>query len=305
MYETLNLQLPSPVTQIHDSLLEQKKIKLFIKRDDQIHPHIQGNKWRKLKYNLIAARSKKFDTLLTFGGAFSNHIHATAAAGHYLNFKTIGIIRGEETLPLNPTLQDAINWGMELNYISRSQYREKSSAEFIEQLKHKHGNFFLIPEGGSSSYALKGCEEIIKELDEDYDYVCAACGTGATLAGIISGLNNKSKTLGFPILKAGTYIEQEVNNFLKKNNRTNLNNWKIEKNYHFGGYAKTTGELISFIIDFHEKHNIRLDPVYTAKMFYGLFDLIEKDYFKPETRIIAIHTGGLQGLRGFNLKLKQ
>ena len=302
MYESLNLQLPSPISQIHDCLLDQKKIKLFIKRDDLIHPHIQGNKWRKLKYNLIAAESQKLNTLLTFGGAFSNHIHATAAAGNLLGFKTIGIIRGEETLPLNPTLQDATDWDMKINYICRSQYREKNSAEFIKDLEQQHGDFFLIPEGGSNSNALTGCEEIIKELDEDYDYVCAACGTGATLAGIIRRLNNKSKTLGFSILKGDNYIEQEINHFLSDDSHPQFRNWKVNTDYHFGGYAKTNNQLNSFIVEFYKKHNIQLEPVYTGKMLYGLFDLIKKDYFKSETKILAIHTGGLQGLRGFDLE---
>jgi len=302
MYETLNLQLPSPVTQIHDRLLDQKNIKLFIKRDDLIHPHIQGNKWRKLKYNLIDASTRNLDTLLTFGGAFSNHVHATAAAGHLLGFKTIAIIRGEESLPLNPTLQDATDWGMKINYICRSQYREKSSAEFIKQLKQQYGDFFLIPEGGSNSNALTGCEELTKELDEDYDFVCAACGTGATLAGIIRGLNNRSKTLGFSILKGDDYIEQEINNFLGNANTSRQFNWAINTDYHFGGYAKTNRQLNSFIMEFYSKYNIQLEPVYTGKMFYGLFDLIKQDYFEAETKILAIHTGGLQGLRGFKLE---
>jgi len=303
MYESLKLQLPSPVTQIHDHLLDQKNIKLFIKRDDLIHPQIQGNKWRKLKYNLLAAKTQKLNTLLTFGGAFSNHIHATAAAGHLLGFKTIGIIRGEETLPLNPTLQDATNWGMKINYVTRAQYREKNSTKFITHLKKQHGDFYLIPEGGSNLNALTGCEEIIKELDENYDYVCCACGTGATLTGIIRELNNKSTTLGFSILKADDYIEKEVNNFLSSSHSTQLNKWAINSDYHFGGYAKSSPKLLTFIDEFYKKHNIQLEPVYTGKVFYGLYDLIKQDYFEPDSRILAIHTGGLQGLRGFSLKI--
>ena len=215
--------------------------------------------------------------------------------------KTIGIIRGEETLPLNPTLQDATNWGMEINYISRAQYREKDSAEFISYLQQQYGNFYLIPEGGSNLTALTGCEELIKELDEHYDYVSAACGTGATLAGIIRGLNNESTTLGFSILKADHYIEKEINKFLSNSHSEQLRNWIVNSDYHFGGYAKFNQKLLTFIEGFYQKHNIQLEPVYTGKVFYGLFDLIKQDYFKPETRILAIHTGGLQGLRGFNL----
>ncbi|MDH5473501.1 MAG: pyridoxal-phosphate dependent enzyme [Gammaproteobacteria bacterium] len=299
MYESLNLQLPSPVTQLHDALLTEKQIQLYIKRDDLIHPYIQGNKWRKLKHNIIAAQSQNLNTLLTFGGAYSNHIHATAAAGYYLGLQTIGIIRGEQTLPLNPTLLDATNWGMTIDYVNRSQYRHKNDPEFINTLKQKFGDFFLIPEGGSNIHALKGCAEIIDELESSYDYICSACGTGATLAGIIQSPANHSQTLGFAILKSKDQIENDIKHLLSKD-ITKKNNWLINKDYHFGGYAKTTDSLMSFITNFYTKHTIQLEPVYTGKMMYGLFDLIKNNYFEPGSRILAIHTGGLQGLRGFS-----
>lgn len=300
MFESLNLRVPSPLTQIKDDLLEQKRVQLFIKRDDLIHPDIQGNKWRKLKYNLIKAKSRNYETLLSFGGAYSNHIHATAAAGHLLGFNTIGLIRGEETLPLNPTLQDAVNWGMQIHYLNRTEYRTKNTTEFIHQLKQKYGNFYLIPEGGSNLDALTGCREIIDELDTDYDVICCACGTGATLAGLISGLNNRTKAIGFQILQGANYITEEVNKFLADIEFTTHIDWHINAQYTFGGYARISQQLMEFIQKFHITHNIQLDPVYTGKMLFGLYDLIRQNHFNPGTKIIAIHTGGIQGLRGFN-----
>lgn len=301
MYELLNLQLPSPVTQIHDDLLEQKNLQLFIKRDDLIHPLLQGNKFRKLKYNLLNARSQQLDTLLTFGGAYSNHIHATAAAGHLLGFKTIGIIRGEETLPLNPTLEDATRWGMKIDYVSRADYREKDSPHFIAQLKNKYEAFYLIPEGGSNTLALKGCAGITSELDSNYDVICTACGTGSTMAGLILGANENCTILGYSILNSQGHMKKAINQHLDINNADHTCHWEVITDYHFGGYAKTDNQLINFINRFQKQHQIQLEPVYTGKMLYGLFEQIKKNYFEPGTKILAIHTGGLQGLRGFGL----
>ncbi|MDH5765991.1 MAG: pyridoxal-phosphate dependent enzyme [Gammaproteobacteria bacterium] len=301
MFETLNLSLPSPITQLHDDLFDRKQIEFFIKRDDLIHPYIQGNKWRKLKYNLIEARSKKYTTLLTFGGAYSNHIHATAAAGDLLGFKTIGLIRGEQTQPLNPTLQDAVNWGMQLEFITRCEYKQKNSAEFTARLKDTYGDFYCLPEGGSNKLALSGCKEIIDEVDLNFDVVCCACGTGGTLAGIITGLTGNSQALGFQVLKGKEYIKQEVTQLLGKNNFYSKTHWTINSDYHFGGYARINEDLVNFIKNFYLKYKIQLDPVYTGKMFYGLFDLVTKDHFDKNSKILAIHTGGIQGNRGFKL----
>ena len=294
------LNLPSPVTAIDSPLLRDKGIQLFIKRDELIHPDLQGNKWRKLKYNLERARQLEQDTLLTFGGAFSNHIHATAAAGHLFNFSTIGIIRGEEHTPANPTLQDAINWGMQLHYISREEYRKKTDKEFIEQLHVKYGDFYLIPEGGNNEYAIKGCAEIIEELEQEYDYICVDCGTGATASGIIYGSQSRSQILVFPVLKNADFLTHDINASLAAITDVKFNNWQLIHDYHFGGFAKTTPELFRFINDFEKEFGIMLDPVYTGKMFYGIHDLIKNNYFRKGARILVIHTGGLQGKRGFN-----
>ena len=293
------LKLPSPVQKLNSSFLKQHNIDLFIKRDDLIHPEISGNKWRKLKYNLLAAQQQNKNTLLTFGGAYSNHIHATAAAGKHFNFKTIGIIRGEKYNPLNPTLQDASDWGMQLDYVSRILYRQKHTNKLIKNLKNKYGEFYLIPEGGNNELALSGCAEIIKELDNNYDTICIDCGTGATISGMITEINNTTQLLGFAVLKNASFLYQDIKQLLNNYNGKISNNWSINLDFHFGGFAKTTPELFEFIKTFKKQHGIQLEPVYTGKMFYGIFELIKQGYFKANSRILVIHTGGLQGLRGY------
>ena len=291
---------PSPLQEIKDKKLDAGSLKLFIKREDLLeivpnNPHISGNKWRKLKYNLQQAKAENHDTLFTFGGAYSNHIHATAAVGKAFNLKTIGMIRGEETLPLNPTLQFAKTQGMQLHYVDRQMYRQKNDNAFIEKLKEKFGRFYLLPEGGTNFLALKGCAEMVDEITIPFDYICCACGTGGTLSGIVLGLEAPQKAMGFAALK-GNFLMKEVQRLLQNNTATN---WHIQGDYHFGGYAKHTPTLLDFMRDFQEKHGIVLEPLYTGKMLYGIFDLIEKQYFPKGSTIVAVHTGGLQGLAGF------
>ncbi len=278
---------------------------LFVKREDLVDYELGGNKWRKMKYNLEAAIQQNHDTLLTFGGAYSNHIYATAAAGKRLGFRTIGIIRGEAHKELNPTLQFASNCGMHLEYVDRATYRNKTETSFIKKLKNRYGRFYLLPEGGSSTLALRGCAEIIEEIDEDFDFICSACGTGGTLAGLISGLEPQHKAIGFSVLKGGDFLSDNIQNLLQQTNAKSSTSWQIKTDYHFGGYAKTKPELWSFIEQFKKDFDIPLDGVYTGKMFYGLFDLIKKGYFPKGSRIIAVHTGGLQGNLGFNKNHKQ
>jgi 1-aminocyclopropane-1-carboxylate deaminase len=267
-----------------------------------VDPELGGNKWRKLKYNLEAAQQQNHDTLLTFGGAYSNHIYATAAAGKRLGYQTIGIIRGEQYTELNPTLQFASDCGMRLEYVDRETYRQKTSQDFIDKLHKKYGQFFLLPEGGSNVLALKGCAEIINEIDTPFDAVCVACGTGATLAGLISGLSNKQQALGFAVLKGADFLSTDIKSLLLQANINTTCSWQVNTAYHFGGYAKTKPALWDFIESFKQDFDIKLDAVYTGKMFYGLFDLIKNGYFEAGTRIVAIHTGGLQGNLGFTLK---
>ncbi|MTI33033.1 1-aminocyclopropane-1-carboxylate deaminase/D-cysteine desulfhydrase [Xanthovirga aplysinae] len=292
----------APTVEIFDPIFEKNQVRLFIKREDLLHPDISGNKWRKLKYNLKEANRRGEKTLLTFGGAYSNHIYAVAAAGKESGFKTIGIIRGEEHLPLNPTLKFAKNCDMELHYLSRGDYRKKHIPKFIEQLHDKFGDFYLIPEGGTNNFAIKGCTEIVDEIPIAFDVICSACGTGGTLAGLIAGLNGEKKVIGFSALK-GDFLRGEVEKLLTGYNKKIYKNWTINSDFHFGGYAKVKPELILFIHTFVDKHQIPLDPIYTGKMFYGIYELIKSGYFKEGSRIVALHTGGLQGNEGMKEKL--
>ncbi len=279
-------------------------VKLSIKRLDQVHPEISGNKWFKLKYNLKYAEENGYDTLLTFGGAYSNHIHATAAAGKIFGFKTIGIIRGEEHLPLNPTLSFARENGMRLFYLRRSLYRKKMENIFLDHLKNHFGEVYIIPEGGTNRLAVKGTSEIINGLENDYDYICAPVGTGGTSAGIIAGLAGSKNFLGFSVLKGGDFLLQTIKHLILSFNGKTYSNWNLNLDYHFGGYAKLNYELINFINKFEDLNGIKLDPIYTGKMLFGINELIKTG--KPGfNKILALHTGGLQGVEGMKPKISK
>ncbi|WP_291117820.1 1-aminocyclopropane-1-carboxylate deaminase/D-cysteine desulfhydrase [Flavobacterium sp. UBA6135] len=272
-----------------------------IKRDDLIHPFVSGNKYRKLKYNLLEAKSQKATTLLTFGGAFSNHIAAVAYAGRENGLQTIGVIRGDELenqIAQNPTLKFAHESGMQFKFISRAAYKDKESSDFLLALQEEFGSFYLLPEGGTNDLAVKGCEEILTPEDAIFDYICCAVGTGGTIAGIINSALPHQKVLGFPALK-GDFLSNDIRKF------ANNERWELITDYHFGGYAKVTPELILFMNSFYEQTKIPLDPVYTGKMVFGVYDLIQQNYFPKDARILMIHTGGLQGVDGMNQKLAQ
>lgn len=277
-------------------------VELWLKREDLLHPFISGNKFRKLKYNLIEARKNGFEKLLTFGGAHSNHIAAVAVAGKKFNFETIGIIRGEELAgnpeSWSPCLRYASENGMKLEFISREEYRLKGSVSYREQLKQSFGDFYLIPEGGTNEQAVKGCSEILLEDDRNFDFICTSVGTGGTVAGLINSSAEDQQVLGFSALK-DDYLKNEIAKL------TSGSNWQLILNYHFGGYAKVSAELIDFINNFYRMYAIRLDPVYTGKMLFGIFDLAENGYFPANSRILAIHTGGIQGIEGMNKLLKK
>ena len=285
--QLINIEFPNEIT-------------LHIKREDLIHPFISGNKFRKLKYNLLQAKAEKKSKLLTFGGAFSNHIAAVAYAGKENSLETIGIIRGEELASKileNPTLTFAQNCGMKFEFVTREDYKTKATNTFIEDLKGRYGDFYLVPEGGTNSYAVKGCEEILTDEDYDFTHICCAIGTGGTISGLINSAKAHQKIIGFPALK-GDFLSDDIRKFAKNSN------WEVQLDYHFGGYAKINEELIRFINDFYKQTNIPLDPIYTGKMMFGILDLINKGYFPKGAKIIAIHTGGLQGIEGMNNNLK-
>jgi 1-aminocyclopropane-1-carboxylate deaminase len=286
MNQPVNIKLPYNIT-------------LTVKREDLLHPHISGNKFRKLKYNIQQAKAEGMKALLTFGGAYSNHIAATAAAGKEYGFTTIGIIRGEELadkIADNPTLRFAANCGMQLKFVTREAYRLKTDPDFLDGLKAEFGDIYILPEGGTNSLAIKGCEEILTEGDAHFTHVCCAVGTGGTITGIINSALPHQQVLGFPALK-GAGLSDDISKFARNGN------WQLIQYYHFGGYGKVTPELIAFMNDFFEKTAILLDPVYTAKLFFGVIDLANKSYFPENARVLLIHTGGLQGIAGMNKEL--
>ncbi len=281
--------------------LSFSNITLEIKREDLIHPIVSGNKFRKLKYNLLQAKTENQHTLLTFGGAYSNHIAAVAFAGKEHGFKTVGIIRGNELekgFAENPTLQFAHDCGMQFDFVTRAEFKIKSEVSFEEQLVAKWGRFYSIPEGGTNALAVLGCQEILKEEDSKFDFICCCVGTGGTISGLINSAQPHQKILGFPALK-GDFLTEEIRKFAT-NDR-----WELIGDFNFGGYAKISNELVDFINRFLLETGIPLDPVYTGKMVFGVIDLIRKNYFPKDSKILMIHSGGLQGIDGMNIKLQK
>lgn len=293
-----DLVLPSPLMRCNHPFLSEKNITLFVKRDDLIHPEISGNKYRKLKYNLEKIKLSNAETVITFGGAFSNHLHATAATCHYLGIKSIGIVRGEETSSGNPTLQFCRDKGMILHFIPRNEYRLKTDSELVKDIINLYSHPYILPEGGSNPEALSGVAEIWNELtlqiNEPVDYIFCAAGTGATLAGLLKHGPQKTHILGFSSLKSN-HLKDEIQNMAGKKT---INNFTFFEDYHFGGYAKTTPELLEFIHSFENITGIPMDYVYNGKAVYGLFELIRKNYFPDKSVIVWLHTGGLQGNQG-------
>ncbi len=292
----IDLEIFSPVQPIHGKLFEEKGIRVFIKRDDLIHPIISGNKWRKLKYLLQEAQSQNKTQLVTFGGAYSNHLLATAAAAAKFGFKATGIVRGEEVQ--NDTLFLCRLHGMELIFTDRESYRDKH-ALFEKYFEHNESAFF-IDEGGASARGAKGCSELVNELTDSYDDIFCACGTGTTAAGIINGLQEHTLPTRFnaiPVFKNGDFMRDVINALL-----TVPANYKIHTAYHFGGYGKTDERLIDFIKHFVADTGILIEPIYTGKMLYALCDLARQDYFARGSSILAIHSGGIWGLLGMKEK---
>ena len=292
------MNLPTRLDQIYYDFIENREIELFVKRDDLIHPVISGNKWRKLKYNIEKFKQGNYDKLLTFGGAYSNHIAATARAGKELGIPTIGIIRGDElNKDSNPTLKQAAEDGMELIFTRREEYELRDEKYYYEELRRRHGNVWIVPEGGANYYGVLGCQEIVKEIDIEFDYIVTACGTGTTAAGL---LLSGAKVIAISVLKGGDFLKENIRNlllqFLNEEGADDLmQNLELRTEYHFGGYAKYNEELMDAIVAFEIDNNIMLDQVYTGKMKYGLYDMIRKNHFPKGSKIIMLHTGGLQG----------
>lgn len=282
----------TPVQTLQHPLFDEHNLQVFIKREDLNHPFVSGNKWWKLKYNLEEAKKLGYTTLLTFGGAHSNHIYATAAAAKEVGLKAIGVIRGEElSVHDNATLRFVKEQGMYLHFVSREDYRKKNEQDFTNTLINKFGKAYIIPEGGTNNLAVQGVALFSAKLKQeiDFDYLCCAVGTGGTIAGLINGLPNK-KLLGFSSLK-GNFMEAEV----KKVLQSDAPNWSINSDYHFGGYGKYNQVLLDFISKAEQDFNIPLEQVYTGKMFFGVLDLISRNFFPDKSKILLLHTGGMQG----------
>ncbi|MCC5608825.1 pyridoxal-phosphate dependent enzyme [Nostoc sp. CHAB 5834] len=306
-----SLIFPPPLQQINSEIARRAGVDLYVLRLDLMHPWVNGNKWFKLKYNLLEAKEKNYTTLLTFGGAYSNHIYATAAAGNLFGFRTIGVIRGEERLPLNPTLSFAVQQGMQLVYLNRKMYRQRNTPALEEYLRQRFGEVFIIPEGGSNLNGVRGCTEIIDRALA-FDHICVACGTATTLAGIALSLHERQRAIAFPVLKNGAFLAQEIESLLTNYLASSLPSpysspasWELVCDYHFGGYAKVNNDLLFFSQQFTEEHGIPLDYVYTAKMFYGVMDLLKQGFFCKGDRLLLIHTGGLQGNVGMEERLQR
>lgn len=289
----------SPIEQLNIDLFQQYNLNVWIKRDDLLHPIIAGNKWRKLKYNILEAKRQGYKQILSFGGAYSNHLHALAYACKINNLHSIGIVRGEQHYANNYTLRWARHWGMTLKFVDRITYKLRDNPQFINDLQAQYPEAFIVPEGGSNSLALTGIKEVIEELDQqlDYDYLITPVGSGGTLAGLIAADNNRHHIRGVAVLKQHNYLQKEVLKLLSSNSNE-FTHWQILDEYHCGGYGRYSPQNAKEILAFSQLTSIPFEPVYSGKMVLALLDLTKQGYFKPGSTIVLLHTGGLQGLGG-------
>jgi 1-aminocyclopropane-1-carboxylate deaminase len=279
-------------------------VRLLLWRDDLLNPALPGNKARKLKYNLQAAQAGGHQRLLTFGGAYSNHLAAVAAAGRLYGFATTGLVRGEEHQPLNPTLARCVADGMQLHYLDRTTYRRRAEPGLLAEIQRQFGPAYLLPEGGTNALALPGVAELIGELRQhtDFNAVAVAAGTGGTLAGLALGLaevGHPARALGVAALKGGDFLRADIDALTRAATGQALTNYELHTGYHFGGYAKLPPELRAFIRQFEADYGVLLDPIYTGKLLFGVLDLLAQGHFAPGSTVVAVHTGGLQAWAGF------
>ncbi|MDI7786156.1 MULTISPECIES: 1-aminocyclopropane-1-carboxylate deaminase/D-cysteine desulfhydrase [Streptomyces] len=285
----LQPRVPSPLQEVRDDRFARGGVTLLLKRDDLIHPELPGNKWRKLALNLEAAAGR---AVLTFGGAYSNHLRATAAAGRLLGFPTIGVVRGDELAhrPLNPSLARCAADGMRLHFVDRTTYRAKGSPEVLAGLLELFGDVEVIPEGGSNALAAEGCTALGRELRGLTDVAAVACGTGGTLAGLAAGLGSGQRALGVPVLRGG-FLGEAVAALQRDAFGGETGRWSLDERFTFGGYARTTPELDAFAAGFEDRHGLPVERVYVAKLLFALVTLAEEGAFAPGTRVTAVITG--------------
>lgn len=292
---------PTPLQRIADPAWSARGVSLSIKRDDLLHPVISGNKWRKLKYPLNDALRRGADTIVSMGGAYSNHLHALAYAGRELGLKTAAFVRGERPARLNPTLLDLLEWGMELRFVSREEYRGlRAYREWHDPPDRQSGQYWL-PEGGAGELAWQGVAEAVAEIDTPYDILALACGTGTTLAGAVGAVGAVApgaEIVGVPALKGGEFLYRDIRERLSVQGRPDSGGWRLWLDYHFGGFARTTPELLAFIAAFEARHGIELEPVYTGKLLYAVYDRLQTGDFQAGQHVVVWHSGGLQGKRG-------
>jgi 1-aminocyclopropane-1-carboxylate deaminase len=296
----LEIEAPSAELIIQPDWATKHGITLVVKRDDLLHPIISGNKWRKLKYALLEAHDNNVKHIVSFGGGYSNHLHALGYCCQQLGIQLSAIVRGDYSQNLSPMLRDLVSWGTDIQYVNRITYQQRTEPQYLQTLVKKHPNAVLIPEGGSQEQALQGVAEIIQELTQQYDYILVPVASGGTLAGIVDGLTQQENTatcqiLGIAMLKGQGYLEQLVENLLTYKNQHI--DWKINHDYHFGRYAKSNNELNQFCTEFKQQTHIAIEPVYSGKLFYALHQLTTNGYFPAGSRVLALHTGGLQGAR--------
>ncbi len=285
---------PSPIQEIKLNINNPNQVKLYIKREDLIHNIVSGNKWRKLKYNFKYIKNNNIKTILSFGGAYSNHLHALSWLAKKNKINSIGLIRGEKTFLANPTLSFCLKNNMRLYFLDRKTYREsKYNNEIINSLKENEKNIYVIPEGGFNEFGIKGCEEIMDEVDSSFNIISCSIGSGCTAIGLIRSLLPNQKFLGFCSFKNYNFVNQNIENYINLKS-----NWSVNFDYNFGGFGKVNFELKKFMNYFSQTHGVKLDPIYTSKLFFGLLDMISKKKFPKESRILVLHTGGLQGLQG-------
>ena len=300
-----SLTLPSPLIPFKPNWEGASKVSLFVKRDDAIHPVMSGNKWRKLSHALTSPLPK---TIVSFGGGFSNHLHALGFVCYKLGIPFNAVIRGDYSAAPTPMIEDLKSWGTRIDYVDRVTYKKRNDSAYLLHLKQQQPDAMIIPEGGSQAQALQGIKDMVDEIDIDFDFIVAPVASGATLAGIVSALNKRNENnatdtlhqttrnvVGVGVLKGAGYLEGLVEQFLPAS--LGRSNWHIDHNYHFGGYAKAPNELQTFCNDFNNTFDFDIEPVYSGKAFWAVKDMLAKGMFEDGSRIVVLHTGGLQGAR--------